>query len=150
MPTKPKTKTKPATTTRTFEQLLAPYPDTVQALARTTRTWIRALLREAIPELIETVDATGPYIGYGLTAGYKGAVCTIIVSKAEIKLGIIGAASLPDPHDLLAGTGKVHRFVRVTSAADLRRPGVEQLVNLAARGAIDRLALPARRRDRRA
>ena len=113
-----------ANNTRTFEQLLAAFPGPVQALAHQTRD----LVRELIPDAIETVDGSGPFIGYGFSTGYKGQACTILVSKKEVKLGIVGGAALPDPKKLLEGSGKVHRYIRMTSAADLRRPGVKALV----------------------
>jgi hypothetical protein len=46
-----------------------------------------------------------------------------------VKLGLIGGASLPDPSGLLEGTGKVHRYVVVTSRADLRRPEIKALLH---------------------
>jgi hypothetical protein len=109
---------------RTFEQVLAPFSDSIKRLARHTRTRVRELL----PDASEHVDASGPYIGYGYTTGYKGQVCTILVSKSEVKLGLVGGASLADPDGLLEGSGKVHRYVRIQSEADLRRSGVAQLV----------------------
>ena len=127
-------KAKPAAkpnNSRTFEQLLAPYPDAVQRLAKQTRAFIRRL----VPKSIETVDGSGPYISYGYTSGYKGQVCTIIVSKGGVKLGVAGGASLPDPDKLLAGSGKVHRFIALKSADDLKQPGVEPLVRTAAQRA---------------
>ena len=67
-------------------------------------------------------------ISYAHGPGYKGAVCTIILSKTGIKLGLIGGAALADPHGLLAGSGKVHRHVQLHTLEDLRRPGLQQLV----------------------
>jgi hypothetical protein len=112
---------------RTFEQVLAPYPDGVQLIAQQTRTSVRELL----PESIETVDGSGPYISYGSTTGYKGIVCTIIVSKGGVKLGLTGGASLADPDQLLEGSGKVHRYIAMKSVDDLRRPEVLSLIRAA-------------------
>ena len=107
--------------------MLAPYPDGVQSIARQTRTSVLELL----PASIETVDGSGPYISYGSTSGYKGIVCTIIVSKTGVKLGLTGGASLEDPNRLLEGTGKVHRYIVMKSADDLRRPEVLSLIRAA-------------------
>jgi hypothetical protein len=124
---KTKPKTKPKAKPRTFEQVLAPYPVEVQAIARQTRTSVLELL----PSPIETVDGSGPYISYGSTSGYKGIVCTIIVSKGGVKLGLSGGASLADPDALLEGSGKVHRYIVIKSAGDLRRPEVLSLIRAA-------------------
>jgi hypothetical protein len=118
------TKQKPEAGARTFDEVLRPFPDTVQELAQCTRDRVRELL----PGVSEYVDTSGPYIGYGYAAGYKGQVCTIIVSKSEVKLGLSGGASLADPDGLLEGSGKVHRYIRIQSEADLRRPAVAKLI----------------------
>jgi len=52
-------------------------------------------------------------VGYGYGPGYKGPVCTLILSKTGVKLGLPYAAALSDPDGLLEGTGKVHRFVQL-------------------------------------
>ncbi len=113
---------------RTFEQVLVPFPPDVQLLATQTRSSLRDLL----PDVIETVDGSGPYIGFGYTTGYKGQVCTIIISKGGVKLGLAGGATLADPDGLLEGSGKVHRYVQLKSVDDLRRPAVTALVRAAA------------------
>jgi hypothetical protein len=71
---------------------------------------------------------TARLISYAYGPGYKGTVCTLILSKTGIKLGLIGGATLPDPEGLLAGSGKVHRHVQLSAPEDLRRPGLKQLV----------------------
>jgi hypothetical protein len=113
--------------TRTFEALLSGYSSDVQTLARQTR----ALVLELVPGAEESVDGSGPYIGYGYGPGYKDLICTIILSKAGVKLGLAGGATLPDPKGLLEGSGKVHRHIVVKTADDLRKPGVRPLVRAA-------------------
>ena len=39
-----------------------------------------------------------------------------------------GGAGLPDPHGLLEGRGKVHRFVRIADAAELDRSELRELM----------------------
>lgn len=126
--TKPASKTKPAaTSTRTVSQMLAPYPRDVQALARATR----ALMLELLPKSTETLDSSGPYITYGYESGYKGVVGYITVNKKDVKLGIAGGASIPDPKKLLQGSGKVHRHVVIKKPEDLQTPGLRALVRAA-------------------
>jgi hypothetical protein len=55
-------------------------------------------------------------------------VCTIIPSKGGVKLGLAYSVNFPDPAGLLEGAGKVHRHIRFTSAADLRRAAIAPLL----------------------
>jgi hypothetical protein len=77
---------------------------------------------------------------YTYGPGYRGVVCTLILSKTGVKLGIAGGASLADPHKLLRGAGKVHRHVPLKAIEDLRQPGVKELVAAASAACIERLS----------
>ena len=105
-------------------KLLARYPDDVQALALEAIRLIRRLL----PEVEENADATAGLIAFGYGPGYKGMVCTLILSKSGVKIGLVRGSELDDPRGLLEGSGKVHRYIQMKSAADLRRPGVSALI----------------------
>lgn len=105
-------------------KLLARYPDDVQALALEAIRLIRRLL----PDVEESADATAGLIAFGYGPGYKGMVCTLILSKSGVKIGLVRGSELDDPRGLLEGSGKVHRYIQMKSAADLRRPGVSALV----------------------
>ena len=107
-----------------MDVLLAKYPTTVQELAAETRD----VVREVVPEAMETVDRKANLIAYGIGPGYTGLVCTILLSKTGVKLGIVGGASLPDPKKLLAGAGKVHRHVPIVKVSDARQAGVKALL----------------------
>ena len=110
------------------DTLLAACSEPVRRLTLETRRW----LRRHVKGVSEEVDAKARVIGYGIGAGYSGLVCTIILSRTGVKLGIVGGAALPDPDRLLEGTGKVHRYVPIADAATLRRPGLAALVDAAA------------------
>lgn len=110
-----------------FEQKLARYPPEVQAVARKTRAIVLAVL----PDVQQAIDPSAPVIGYGYGPGYKGLICTVILSQAGVKLGITDSATLPDPLKLLRGSGKKHRYVPITTAADLRQRGVQELLQAA-------------------
>jgi hypothetical protein len=114
-----------------LEALLQSYPAEVRTLARAARRWVRL----SVPDLDETVDAKARLLGYGYGSGYRGMVCTLILSKGGVKLGLFRGAELPDPKGLLEGSGKVHRHVPLVDAADLRRPGLKRLLRAAARAA---------------
>jgi hypothetical protein len=88
----------------------------------------RQFLARMLPRTEESLDESAGLIGYGYGPGYKGMVCTLILSRSGVKLGIARGAELPDPQHLLAGSGKVHRHVQLRAVADLRRSGLVQLL----------------------
>jgi hypothetical protein len=106
------------------DELLAGYPEHVQEIAAVARAW----LSDVLPNVEEVADVSAKLIGYGYGPGYKGAVCNLILSQKEVKLGIVFGASLPDPKKLMTGAGKVHRHVPLRSPADLERPGLKAVV----------------------
>ena len=77
------------------------------------------------------MDESARVIGYGYGPGYKGIVCTLILSKAGAKIGIAHGAALPDPKHLMQGKGKVHRHVPLRTIADLKQPGLTPLLKAA-------------------
>ncbi len=109
---------------RAVERFLASYPERV----RDTVAAARGLLSNALPGSAETLDEPAKLLGYGYSSGYKGVVCTLIMSQTGVKLGIMRGAELPDPNRLMKGAGKVHRYVPLRSVADLEQPGLQQLL----------------------
>lgn len=99
-----------------FERILESYSAKVQTLARAARCAIRA----NAPTLAEEVDTAARVIGYGLGDGYAGLRCTIILSKAGVKIGFVGSAAWPNQDGLLEGTGKRHRYVVIDSVERTR------------------------------
>jgi hypothetical protein len=116
--------------------LLREYPDDVQRLAHEARRAVR----EWLPGADESVDVPARLLSYSYGPGYKGTVCTLILSKKGIKLGLAWGATLPDPRGLLDGSGKVHRHVQLSKPEDLNKAGVKTLVRAARRACRKRLA----------
>ncbi len=79
------------TTPQDIESFLAAYPPQVGELAHAARR----LLGEALPGSEETLDKTARVIGVGYGPGYKGCVCTLIMSQKGVKLGIVAGRSCP-------------------------------------------------------
>lgn len=125
-----------------IDELLARYPEPVRATAAAARAW----LKNALPDIEERADAPAKMIAYSYGPGYKSAVCTLILSQKEVKLGIVYGVALPDPNKLMTGAGKVHRHVPLRSAADLKRPGLKALLKAALKACRARMskAVPAR------
>jgi hypothetical protein len=109
------------------DELLARYAEPVQEIAAAARAWLKGVL----PNVEEAADVPAKLVGYGYGPGYKNAVCNLIMSQKEVKLGIVFGASLPDPKKLMTGAGKVHRHVPLRSPADLERPGLKAVVQAA-------------------
>ena len=112
---------------RSVEEVLKSYPSDVQALAGKARH----LLLKLLPGVKESADSAIPLLSYAYGPGYRGMVCTLILSKSGVKLGIVRGAELADPKGLLEGSGKVHKYVQLRKASDLNRPGVKGLVKAA-------------------
>lgn len=118
------------------EKLIERYPEDVQILARRART----TLREWLPNATEGEDGSAKMIAFSFGPGYRGVVCTLLLSKSGVKIGIAAGASLPDPHKLMRGEGKVHRHVPLRESGDLKEPGLKQLVLDAAEACRKRLS----------
>ena len=112
---------------RSAEEVLRSCPPDVRALADKARS----LLLKLLPGAEETVDPTESVLSYGYGPGYRGMVCTLLLSKSGVKIGIVNGAELADPTGLLEGTGKKHKYIQLKTAADLSRPGVKQLIEAA-------------------
>lgn len=112
---------------RNTEDVLAAFPADVQDLAREAR----GLLLKLLPRAEETVDPTAAVLSYGYGAGYRGMICTVLLSKSGVKVGFVGGAELADPYRLLEGSGKKHKYIQLHTVSDLARPGIDQLVEAA-------------------
>ncbi len=125
-------------------ELLARYPAQVQTLAGGAARLIRRLL----PGVEERADPSSAILAYGFGPGYKGMVCTLILSRSAVKIGLVRGSELDDPHRLLGGRGKVHRFIELKTPADLRRRGVSDLIAAAYAAWLARTSTPVARRAR--
>jgi hypothetical protein len=110
------------------DALLARCAAPVAAIAGAVRRRLLALL----PGVSEEGDAAAKVIGYGYGPGYANLVCTLILSKKGVKLGFYRGAELPDPHGLLTGSGKVHRYVEIASPEAAGDPRLAELIHAAA------------------
>lgn len=113
----------------TPDDLLATCAGPVAAIAAAARDRLHAL----VPDLREEADPAANVIGFGFGPGYKHLLCTLILSRKGVKLGFYRGASLPDPAGLLAGGGKVHRYVELASPAAVEDPRLGELILAAAR-----------------
>jgi hypothetical protein len=119
----------------TVDIILGAFPPDIRQLANTVRIY----LREQLKGVEEQPDFPARMIAYGYGAGYNDMICTILLSRTTVKIGFYKGTSLPDPHKLLTGTGKVHRYVEIRSAKDLS-PQLDQLLRAAFGAYLERTA----------
>jgi hypothetical protein len=109
------------------QALLEKYPEHIRSLADRARV----RLRRMIPNAVETVDAGAGVIRFGISPGYKGLVCTLTVTSAQVSIEITGGALLKDPHGIMSGSGKMHRCVALRDGQELDGAPLRDLVGQA-------------------
>ena len=118
------------------ENILSRYDEKISTLGFK----LRDFLLKSIDNIIEQPDATANIIGFTYGTGYKDLICTIIPSKKGIKLGFYKGSELSDPAKLLAGSGKVHKFVQIDSEKDISNPALKKLISEAIKAHLNRSA----------
>jgi hypothetical protein len=110
----------------TVEELLALYNPHVRSIAEKAR----ALVLDVFPDAIEQVDAPDKMLHYGLGPRMAQQVFYIAGYSAHANLGFWYGSRTPDPHNLLEGTGKRLRHVKLRTPHDLERPALRELLAL--------------------
>jgi len=114
----------------TFEQAISKADPQAQELARELREMIVAIM----PEVVEVSWPKLRIASYGV--GPKKNTehfCYISAQKHDINLGFYYGAELPDPQDLLNGTGKRLRHVKLHDIGALKNPALKSLLKFATR-----------------
>jgi hypothetical protein len=94
----------------------------------------RAALQTRFPTAVQLVYDNYNFlvIGFGPTARTSEAIFSLASSARGVNLFFLQhGAKLPDPTDVLLGSGKVVRFIRLESAATLSRDDVRGLIDAA-------------------
>ncbi len=108
-----------------FEGLLKTTGPQVAALARQTKTLIQAIM----PEVVEVVWPKQKISGYGVgPKKMSEQFCYIALFKERINLGFYYGADLPDPENLLEGSGKTLRHIKISQPTQLENPAVRALM----------------------
>ena len=113
---------------------LTQYDEAVHDLTMQTRV----LLFKLLPDVQEEVDLPAKILGYGYGRKYAETVCTLILSKKGLKLGFYRAIDLPDPENILEGTGKVHKYV-VMNAEAIRSKALKNMLAAAYKAYSERI-----------
>ncbi|MDR6786319.1 hypothetical protein ABIE26_005038 [Pedobacter africanus] len=104
---------------------LQQYPDPVFSLA----TQLREVVLENLPDVTEQVDLAAKMIAYVYGPKYADMICVIIPSKKGLKLGFYKGIELPDPDQLLAGSGKISRYAVIKNQEDVYNTALKTLLN---------------------
>ncbi len=89
---------------------------------------LRELLRSAAPDVVESLKWNCPWY-----ATANGLFCYLQRRKNYVTLGFRRGTSLKDPEQLLEGTGKDMRHVKLTTLAEARDAAIRQMVKQAAK-----------------
>jgi hypothetical protein len=81
-------------------------------------------------------------IGYSSTVRASDCIVSIAAAANGVGLSFYWGASLPDPTNILLGSGKQNRFLRIPNFEMLRMPAVVRLVKAAA--AQGKIPLPSK------
>lgn len=113
-----------------FEEILTTATPKVAALAQQAR----ALIQDVMPNVVERVWATQRMAGYGVgPKKMSEQFCYIGPFKKHVNLGFYYGADLPDPENLLEGSGQNMRHIKIRQPEQLENPAVRDLVAAAAK-----------------
>ena len=111
-----------------FEEILRKASPAVQELTKRTR----ALIKEIMPDVVEVPWRKQKYAGYGVGPKKMSEhFCYIGVFENHINLGFNYGAELPDPENLLEGTGALFRHIKINKQEQLEQGALSQLLEAA-------------------
>lgn len=90
----------------------------------------RAALWKRVPTAVEQVYDNYNFlaIGFCTTERTSDCIVSLAASAKGVSLSFYYGASLPDPDEILLGSGNQNRFVSLESAGTLTQPSVESLI----------------------
>ena len=109
-------------TTASSEMILADAAPEIRLLAER----LRSLIRETIPEAVETAYPGWHAVGYRHPE--SGYFAGIFPETGRVRLAFEWGILLPDPHGLLSGTGKQVRYVDIYEEGELRETAIRDLL----------------------
>jgi hypothetical protein len=108
----------------TPEEFLSDYDPHITEMAMK----LREVLHANLPEIIEQVDLPAKMIGYCYSQKYADLICALFPSKKGLKLSFNRGTKLPDPDNLLEGTGKISRYLVIKSEMLIDSPAMKALL----------------------
>jgi hypothetical protein len=114
---------------RRFESFLAEFSPEHAALGRDAVGWLRRRLPTADVMIYDNYNFL--VAGFSPNSRASDAVFSIAMSARGVTLCFLQGATLPDPHHILRGSGRIVRNLRLASLDDFRRPEVQTLLEVA-------------------
>lgn len=118
------------------EEFLSQYDEKVFGNAMKLRKIIFANL----PRITEQLDTSARLVAYCYGKKYAELICVLIPSKKGLKLGFNRGIDLPDPDNLLEGTGKISRYVKIESDEQIKSTALKKLLESALKAYKERMA----------
>ena len=112
---------------KSIEIFLSQYNNDVMS----TATELRKIIIETLPDVAEQLDLPAKMIAYCYGQKYAEMICSIIPSKKGIKLGFYKGVELPDPNNLLKGTGRFSRYIEINLNEQINSSAITQLLKSA-------------------
>ena len=109
---------------------IAKFKPEIGALARAVRAAMRKRFPTALELVYENYNALA--IGFAPTEKTSESIFSIALYPNWVSLFFLQARELPDPKEMLKGTGKVARHIVLSSWQTLDDPAVEALIRKAA------------------
>lgn len=102
---------------------------------------LRNIVTAVAPDAVEVVRWGGlSYYHEGRGGIVSAGICQIGIEKDRVQLAFIHGAFLPDPHNLLTGTRKAKRFVRIETYGEAPWEYLKELIAASAKFDPRRLA----------
>lgn len=126
---------KAATPEIQLDGFIAKYSEEIAALAETILAKMRKLYPTALELVYDNYNALA--IGFGPTERTSEAIFSIALFPRWVSLFFLQAKGLPDPRNLLQGSGNVAKHIVLPSDAALDEPAIRELMQEAtARAAV--------------
>ena len=108
---------------------IARFDADVAAVLRSTRAAVRKLLPTANELVYDNYNFL--VIGYCASDRPSHCIVSLAASARGVVLSFYYGATLPDPKEILLGSGNQNRYIRLPSAATLKTPAVRALIRAA-------------------
>jgi hypothetical protein len=115
------------TTHGSFDEAVSETSSHVREIAQR----LRKLIIDIYPEVVEVPWPKQRIIGYGVGPKKMSEhFCYIGAHSEHVNLGFYYGADLSDPEELLKGTGKKLRHIKVRTVEDVDRPAIRHMVQI--------------------
>lgn len=108
-----------------FESIIFDYSEEIKEIAR----GVRNEFYKVFPDVDETIWVKQGTVGYGVgpkkMSEHFG---WIMIAKKHVNMGFNYGSILPDPDELLEGTGKNMRHIKIRALSELSKLGVKKLI----------------------